>query len=132
MSVPVEVEKLQDEVAERGTGAFLLTVGADLRPRIVAVTLDPAVGAEGALTMGVGRSSARNARERPGVSLFWPPAEPGGYSLIVDGEADLPAEADPGAERLTVRATQAILHRPRQDESSPGCSTSPSSDCQPL
>ena len=35
----------------------------------------------------VGASAARNIAREPNVSLFWPPREPGGYALIVNGAA---------------------------------------------
>jgi hypothetical protein len=35
----------------------------------------------------VGASAARNIAREPHVSLFWPPTEPGGYALIVNGTA---------------------------------------------
>jgi hypothetical protein len=59
------------------------------------------------------------------VSLLWPPNEPGGYSLIVDGAA---APSDDG--RIAVTPTRAVLHRPAagSDASSPGCGA----DCVPI
>ena len=53
-----------------------------------------------------GRRTVGNAAARPAVALLWPPAEPGGYSLIVDGDA---TTAD---DRLVVAPTKAVLHRP--------------------
>ena len=79
-----------------------------------------------ALTMAVGRRSASNARTRPRVSLLWPPDEPGGYSLIVDGVAGSAA----GEGWISVTPTRAVLHRPAAapDAAKPGCSA----DCVPI
>jgi hypothetical protein len=60
------------------------------------------------------------------VSLLWPPAEPGGYSLIVDGTA----AAGVREGRLAVTPTRAVLHRPASapGDARPGCSA----DCVPI
>ncbi|MCC6847697.1 MAG: pyridoxamine 5'-phosphate oxidase family protein [Deltaproteobacteria bacterium] len=107
MSIPVSLEGLRTAVAERGGGAYLLTVADDVRPHAVHVAL----GWEGdRLVTEVGAASARNVAARPAVSLLYPAAEPGGYSLIVDGTAVVaPGE---GKRRVSVAPTKAVLHRP--------------------
>ena len=35
----------------------------------------------------IGASAARNILREPNVTLFWPPNEPGGYAMIVNGVA---------------------------------------------
>jgi hypothetical protein len=123
MSISVELERVREEAMQRGSGAFLLTVAEDARPHVVAVTVD---WESGSLVMGAGRSSARNAVARPGVTLLWPPMEPGGYSLIIDGDAAVEPSEDGG--QVTVRASRAVLHRPGTAGSASGCG----SDCVPL
>ena len=109
MSISVELERVQAEAAQRGPGAFLLTVTDDGRPHVVAV----AVGWDaGGPVMSAGRTSVRNAGARAGVTLLWPPDEPGGYSLIVDGEAAAEANAAGDGGRVTVEVSRAVLHRP--------------------
>ena len=73
----------------------------------------------------MGSGTRRNAGEHPGVTVIWPPAEPGGYTLIVDGRAEV---TDDG---LTVTPTKAILHRRSTSDS---VATSPDGlhDCLPL
>ena len=70
-------------------------------------------------------------RRRPAdrqVSLLWPAAEPGGYSLIVDGTGAC-GQADDGPA-LTVKVTRAVLHR---RGAAPAGSSSPcGSDCLPF
>ena len=107
MSIPVEVEALSGTVARYGPETFLLTTGADGRPHAthVIVEIDGAL-----LRCGIGRRTARNATEQPLVSFLWPPTEPGGYSLIVDGEIMIERA---GEQRVgAVTATKAVLHRP--------------------
>ncbi len=108
MSEPVPVEELGDTVSRYGAAAFLLTTGDDERPHAtqVVVSVD---GAE--LRCGLGRRTVRNGTARPLVSLLWPPREPGGYSLIVDGELRVEDVDDEGG-RGVVTATRAVLHRP--------------------
>jgi hypothetical protein len=123
MSIPVEIADLVP-ATERYGWAYLLTVRDDQRAHIVAV--DP-VWSGDALQMTVGRGSASNASRRAQVSLCYPPTDPGGYSLIVDGTAQV--DDDGGSVRFT--PTTAVLHRP----AAPGFAGSPSgceSDCLPV
>ena len=49
---------------------------------------------DGVLDVGpVGKSTRKNVAQHDGVTLVWPPREPGGYTLIVDGRGE-PADAD--------------------------------------
>jgi len=123
MSVPVALEQLQNETRRFALAPYLLTVGDDARPHAVAVA---PTWQGSALAIDVGKRSAGNALARPQVSLLWPPNEPGGYSLIVDGTA---ARAG-GEARITVTPTRAVLHRPAAtpDAAKPGCSA----DCVPI
>jgi hypothetical protein len=123
MSIPVEIADLVP-ATERYGWAYLLTVRDDQRPHVVAV--DP-VWSDDVLQMTVGRGSAANAARRSQVSLCYPPLEPDGYSLIVDGTADV--DLDAGSIRLA--PATAVLHRP----ATPGFAGSPSgceSDCLPV
>ncbi len=60
------------------------------------------------------------------VSLLWPPDDPGGYSLIVDGETGDSDEAG----GLIVVPSRAVLHRPGRPAGTGA--TSCGSDCLPL
>ncbi len=122
MSIPVALADLEAATVERGW-AYLLTVRDDMRPHVVAVS--PAwMG--GRLVIDVGTSTARNAGERPAVSLCYPPVEVDGYSLIVDGTAAIDGEG-----RLVFDPSGAVLHRPAPpgfDGSPTGCAN----DCEPV
>lgn len=122
MSIPVAIDDLVEATGERGW-AYFLTVRDDLRPHVVAVT--PTWDGD-LLTIEVGRGTSRNAAARPVVSLCYPPTEPDGYSLIVDGRADVPGE---GIVRFS--PTGAVLHRP----AAPGAGSSTTgcgNDCEPV
>jgi len=100
--------------------AYLITVDADYR--VHTVTVEPELhdlpddpkGSEGPqaiLDVGlIGGHTRKNLAHRSDVTLLWPPYEPGGYSLIVDGRA---AVADIGDEtvQLEILPTRALLHR---------------------
>ena len=103
MSLKVELGELANTLEPYGF-AYLVTVGDGGRAHVLAVT--PVLGDDGLVVGGVGRHSQENATERPDVTLVWPPAEPGGFSLLVDGAATVDGET------ITVTPTKAVLHRP--------------------
>ena len=126
MSVKVDLGELGQHL-QRHPFAYLLTVGEDLRAHAVAV--QPTLEDGGLLMTGLGRRTSENLAARPDVSLVWPPHEPGGYSLIVDGRAtviDETARVEPG---------HAVLHRPADhapDASAATGGTGCGNDCVPL
>ncbi len=121
------VEELGEAVARYGATAFLLTTSDDQRPHATHVT----VSVDGKLlSCGLGRKGARNAMARPLVTLLWPPTEPGGYSLIVDGE--MAVSGTPGEDATaTITATSGVLHRPASPDSDPSASGC-EADCAPV
>jgi hypothetical protein len=123
MSVAVSLERLGEQIERFGSWPYIVTVSDDGRPHAVSAEF----GWDGSVFSGsVGRHSQGNASQRPeAVSLLWPPCEPGGYSLIVDGRATVD-----GRGVVTVTPARGVLHRtgaPRPD-SGPNCT----SDCVPL
>jgi hypothetical protein len=123
MSVPVSLERLGEQVERFGSWPYLVTVSGDGRPHAVSASM----AWDGDVFQGAaGRHSQANAADRPtAVTLLWPPYEPGGYSLIVDGSA---AINDDGS--LTVTPVTGVLHRtgPPRSDSGPNCTA----DCVPL
>ncbi|TRW46111.1 pyridoxamine 5'-phosphate oxidase family protein [Georgenia yuyongxinii] len=110
MSIKVEIAQLGHAMAEHDF-AYLLSPGRE-RPHVVAL-VPRLVG--GALVLdSPGRSALTLAASHPAVTLVFPPRAASGYTLIVDGVAELP-EGEPGdgaGYGLTVTPSSAILHRP--------------------
>ncbi len=113
--------------------AYLITVDDGYRAHTV--TVEPelrnlAEGPEGpraVVDVGlIGGRTRENLARRSDVTLLWPPREPGGYSLIVDGKAEVsdPENSAEGAVRLGVVPTRALLHRdaaPDSPSAAKGC-----------
>lgn len=122
MSVRVDLDKLAETLAAFPFG-YLITVGDDFGAHTVAVT--PVFDA-GVFTIGpLGGTTRRNAAAHGAVTVLWPPREPTGYSLIVDGTAEV---TDAGVRLIPSRA---VLHRSAIE---PGEGTDPGGlhDCVPL
>ena len=102
MSIPVALDDLAETLAGYPWG-YLVTVGPDLRAHVLAV---PSTFADGVFVLSTGRSSRANAALRPEVTLVFPSPEPGAFSLVVDGNAEV------RDAHVAVRPTHAILHRP--------------------
>jgi hypothetical protein len=77
------IRTLAEAIAHYGHEAYLLTVAKDGRH-----TSNVTIELRGdRIGCNVGASAAKNIAREPNVSLFWPPAELGGYALIVNGTA---------------------------------------------
>ena len=88
--------------------AYLITADDDYR--VHTVTVEPQL-CDTVLDIGlVGGGTRANLARRSDVTVLWPPTEPGGYSLIVDGVAELSEVGDETA-RCHVVPTRALLHR---------------------
>ena len=120
-----------DQLAQRLVGhdyAYLITVDAQNRPHPVPVM--PVLAGDtvriGALG---GRRSRANLARSTDVTVMWPPPEPGGYTIIADGQAQV---SDDGGDvaSLTFVPTRAVLIRVATPES-PG-ETPCYSDCVDL
>ena len=120
MSIPVGLDELAAQIDVFGSTPYLLTVSDDGRAHAVSVAV---AWSDGGLSCNVGKRTAANAANRSNVSLLWPPHEPGGYSLIVDGEA----ASDGGA--VIVRPAKAVLHR---SAAAPDPASACTSDCVPI
>jgi hypothetical protein len=119
------ISTLVEAISHYGREAWLLTVATD-GPHTSHVTVE-LHGSSIGCTLGA--SAARNIAREPNVSLFWPPKEPGGYALIVNGAAA--GERRPtGVTMAEITLTKSVLHRPgpRPDDSDGPCSA----DCRGL
>jgi hypothetical protein len=118
------IRTLAEAISHYGHEAYLLTVAKD-GPHTSNVTIELRGGCIGC---NVGISAAKNIAREPNVSLFWPPTEPGGYALIVNGTASEHRLA--GVTMAEVTVTKSVLHRPGPK---PADSDGPcASDCRRL
>ena len=98
---------------------YLITAGEDGRPHTVMVD---AVLRDNVFHIGeVGSHTTRNLDVHTIVSLLWPPREPGGYALMVDGRAE-------SGDQLRVVPVKALLHR-RAAPGSPAAESGCLHDC---
>lgn len=105
--------------------AYLVTVDDDYR--VHTVTVEPQLR-ERIMDVGlIGGRTRKNVESRSAVTLLWPPSEPGGYSLIVDGRAEV-VDSDGDTAALRVVPTRALLHR-NADPNTPGPASGCLHDC---
>lgn len=122
MSIPVEIDKLADALADRGAG-YLLTASAD--GRVKAVTVEPTL-VDGVLRCPPSRGSARNLEAQPAATLLFPPGEPRGYTLLVDGTATATED------EIAFTPGSAVLHRPADHADVPPSADGCGHDCAPV
>ncbi len=104
----VDFERLADALTGYHA-AYLVTVDDDYR--VHTVDVEPELYGQVIEAGPVGGRTRRNIENRSAVTLLWPPSEPGGYSLIVDGASQLADAADDGTATLRITPTRALLHR---------------------
>jgi hypothetical protein len=105
--------------------AYLVTVDDEYRAHTV--TVEPELR-ERVMDVGpIGGRTRKNVESRGEVTLLWPPREPDGYSLIVDGRAEV-TESDDDTAALRVVPTRALLHR-NADPDAPGSAKGCLHDC---
>ena len=110
MSKHVSIDELFDGIEAWGAG-FVATLGDDERVRLVALRPTIVTHPDGRVLHfaqpGVG--TLNNAAIRDRVSVAFPPhPESDGFSMIVDGIA----EVDRDHDALELRPLTAVLHRP--------------------
>ena len=123
----VDFERLADALGGYRF-AYLVTVDDDYR--VHTVTVEPELR-EKVIDVGlIGGRTRRNVESRSAVTLLWPPSEPGGYSLIVDGRGEIAEMADSNDDTAALRVvpTRALLHR-NADPTTPGSATGCLHDC---
>lgn len=121
MSILVDLSELDGAVAKHPT-AYLLVDGGE-RPHVGEVEVEVVDG-----TLRVprpGRTARQVVPAQPLVTLLLPPFEREGYSLVIDGSAEL------AEDHLVITPSHAVLHR-RPRPGSPPSATGCEGDCQPL
>jgi hypothetical protein len=106
MSVPVPLDALPETIERFGSSPYIVTVGADGRPRATSVSVR---WHRKLLMVGAGRRTAENVSANEQVALLWPAPKPGEHALIVDGWA---AVYDSPETNLVVfvQPGKAVLH----------------------
>lgn len=122
MSIPVDISRLADALADRGPG-YLLTTSPE--GRVKAVTVEPVLE-DGVLRCPASKGSAANLAANPQATLLFPPPEPRGHTLLVDGTAT----ADESG--IGFRPESAVLHRPADHADGPLPADGCGHDCAPL
>lgn len=123
MSIRVETSDLAKALGDFDAG-YLLTVSG--QGRVKAVTVEPTVTSTELVITPLSRGSADNIAENPQVTLIFPPREPHGFTLIVDGEATVTDDA------IHVSAAAAVLHRPASHADGPVPHEGCGQDCHPV
>ena len=119
------IRTLAEAISHYGREPYLLTVAKE-GPHTSHVTIELRDSSIGCI---VGASAARNIAREPNVSLFWPPTEPGGYALIVNGAA-VGKRLPTGVTVAEITLTKSVMHRPG---SKPDDSDGPrAADCRRL
>jgi hypothetical protein len=103
MSIPVDVADLEQALVDFGAG-YLLTVGSDGAVKVV--TVEPTVRDGAVVVADASRGTVANLADNPRVTLVFPPPQPKGFTLLVDGTAEVVG----GDVRVT--PSGAVLHRP--------------------
>ena len=106
MSVPVPLEELPQTVERFGPNPYIVTVGADGRPRATSVSVS---WHDDLLMLGAGRRTAENVSANEQVALLWPAPVPGEHALIVDGRGAVHDSPETSLV-VFVRPGKAVLH----------------------
>ncbi len=122
MSATVAAGDLRETLSQYGI-AYLITVGGEARPHAVQVCAELCSGRF--VVPDAGSRTRRNIADHRAVTLLWPPLEPGGYTLLVDGAATV------AGNDVEIVVERAVLHRPSGQAvvaDAGGCG----SDCRPI
>src|SRR4051794_36007695 len=123
MSIPVDVADVAKALEGFGAGYLLTTSVAGT---VKVVTVEPAPTDEVLLVARPGKGTLANLAGNTTVALFSPPLEQRGYTLLVDGAAEVT-----GAD-VRVTPTGAVLHRPASHADGPAAPDGCGNDCAPV
>ena len=122
MSIPVAVADLAKALEGFGAGYLLTTTDG----RVKVVTVEPTVTDGVVLVPGPGRGTIANLAGNRAVTLVFPPPEPKGFTLLVDGTAEV------AGDDVRVTPTGAVLHRPASHADGPAAPDGCGNDCAPV
>jgi hypothetical protein len=109
MSIPVEIGDLAAALQEFGAGYLLTSSGGTVK----VVTVEPVVTDGALLVERPGRGTLANLAGNDAVTLVFPPPEPRGFTLLVDGTGQA------AGDDVRVTPTGAVLHRPASHSDGP-------------
>ena len=122
MSIPVEVGDLARALEGFGAGYLLTTTGGTVK----VVTVEPAVTDGVVLVEAPGKGTVANLADNAAVTLVFPPREPRGFTLLVDGTAEV------AGDDVRITPATAVLHRPASHADGPPAPDGCGNDCAPL
>lgn len=111
MSIPVDLDHLASAITDFGDGYLLTTSAAG---RVKAITVSVTVEAGVVRVPGPSGGTSANLADTPAATLLFPPREPQGHTLLVDGTARETAEG------FELTPESAVLHRPAAHADEPG------------
>ena len=106
MSVNVPLDELPQALERFGLNPYIVTVGADGRPRATSVTVQ---WRQQLLMLGAGRQTTENVLANEQVALLWPAPAPGEHALIVDGWAAV-FDSPETNQVVFIQPGKAVLH----------------------
>ncbi len=122
MSIPVEVADLAKALQDFGAGYLLTTTGGSVK----VVTVEPTVTDGVVLVEAPGKGTVANLADNAAVTLVFPPPEPRGFTLLVDGTAEV------RGDDVRITPATAVLHRPASHADGPPAPDGCGNDCAPL
>ena len=122
MSIPVEV----GDLARRWTTSAPATCSPRPAARVKVVTVEPTVTDGVVLVEGPGKGTVANLADNAAVTLVFPPREPRGFTLLVDGTAEVTGDD------VRITPATAVLHRPASHADGPPAPDGCGHDCAPL
>lgn len=123
MSIPVEVGDLAKALEGFGAG-YLLTVAGQATVKVV--TVEPTIVDGVVLVQSPGQGTVANLAGNGAVTLVFPPPQPRGFTLLVDGTGEV------AGEDVRVTPTGAVLHRPASHADGPPAPDGCGNDCAPV
>jgi hypothetical protein len=123
MSIPVDVADVAKALEDFGAGYLLTTTSAGT---VKVVTVEPTVTDGVVLVAGPGRGTVANLAGNTTVTLVFPPPEPKGFTLLVDGTAEVTGDD------VRVTPSGAVLHRPASHADGPPAPDGCGNDCAPV
>lgn len=118
----MSVDELRSALERFASGYLLTTTDGQVK----VVTVDPVWDAEQLLITAPGKGTVANLGSNPAVTLAFPPLEPRGYTLIVDGTASV------DGDDVRVRPATGVLHRPATHADGPPPPDGCGQDCAPI